>query len=136
MEAAADADRFTCQRPAWRHRDVAFHGAGVFWRAEQAPDCGKADVFLDGVLQKTVDCCGGYTPYKFWFVRTGLDPKAVHTIKVVVRGDKNAKATGARIKHLGFEYATETSVASHAFSGIMGRMTGSTSPGMERTTAS
>ena len=100
---------------------LPFQGTAVFWRAQQAPDCGKADVFLDGVLRKTVDCCGGYTPYKFWFVQTGLDPKAVHTIKVVVRGDKNAKATAARIKHLGFEYATETSLASHAFSGIMGK---------------
>jgi hypothetical protein len=101
--------------------ELSYKGTGVFWRAEQAPDCGKADVFLDGSRQKTVDCCGGDTPYKFWFVKTGLDPKAVHTIKIVVRGDKNAKATGARIKHLGFECAAETNLASDAFSGVMGK---------------
>lgn len=100
---------------------LEFKGTGVYWRAEQGPDCGKADVFLDGVLQKTVDCCGGYTPYKFWFVKTGLDAKAAHTLKIVVRGERNAKSTGGWIRHLSFEYAAQTNQASDGFSGVMGK---------------
>jgi hypothetical protein len=33
-----------------------FHGKDIYWRAVKGPDLGKADVFLDGVLQTTVDC--------------------------------------------------------------------------------
>lgn len=100
---------------------LEFKGTGIYWRAQQAPDCGKADVLLDGTLQKTVDCGGGYTPYKFWFVKTGLDPKVAHTIKIVVRGEKNAASKGTWIKHMSFECAGESNQASDGFSGVMGK---------------
>ena len=64
-----------------------FRGTGIYWRALQNPDCGEADVFLDGAFQKTVDCGGGNANYKFWFVKTGLEPRITHTIKIVVRGE-------------------------------------------------
>jgi hypothetical protein len=98
-----------------------FKGTGIYWRAQQAPDCGRADVLLDGTLQKTVDCCGGYTPYKFWFVRTGLDANVMHTMRIVVRGDKSQRSTGTWIKHMSFEYAAESNQASDGFSGVMGK---------------
>ena len=98
-----------------------FQGTGIYWRAQQGPDCGKADVFLDGTLQKTVDCYGACTPYRFWFARSGLDAKIEHTLRIVVRGEKNEKSTGAWIKHMAFECAGETSQASDGFSGVMGK---------------
>ena len=100
---------------------LSFKAAGIYWRARQGPDCGKADVFLDGVLHKTVDCRGADTPYKLWFVKTGLDAKVTHTIQVVVRGEGGAGAAGAWIRHLSFECEGETSQASDAFSGVMGK---------------
>jgi hypothetical protein len=99
----------------------SFRGTGIYWRAAQGPDCGKADVILDGQPQKTVDCYGTYTPYKFWFVKTGLDAGTTHTVKIVVRGDKNERASGTRIVHLAFEHEAESNQASDGFSGVMGK---------------
>ncbi len=100
---------------------LSFEGLGIYWRAEEGPDCGKADVFLDGTLPKTVDCFGARSPYKFWFVKTGLDAAKPHTIKIVVRGEKNAKSAGTAIKHIAFEVAAECNRAADGFSGVMGK---------------
>ena len=98
-----------------------FKGSGIFWRAASGPDGGKADVYLDGKLEKTVDFFGDYTPYLFWYIKTGLDATRTHTVKIVARGDKNAKSAGTMIRHLSFEYAAEVNQASDGFSGIMGK---------------
>jgi hypothetical protein len=84
-----------------------FQGGEIYWRAVASGDAGKADVFIDNVLQKTVDVffseCA--LPYQFAFIKTGLDSKRTHTIKVVVRGDKNPGSSGTRIRHIAFEHA-------------------------------
>jgi hypothetical protein len=98
-----------------------FHGTGIFWRAQQASDCGRADVFLDGTWQKTVDCFGKYTPYKVWFARTDLDPRVEHKLQIVVRGEKSAPAQGAAIKHISFECAGDSNQASDGFSSVNGK---------------
>jgi hypothetical protein len=101
---------------------LSFQGAAIYWRALKAPNCGKADVFLDNVLQKTVDCyADAATPYQFAFVKTGLDPKRIHTIKVVVRGEKNSRSSGTAVKHIQFEYAAESYRASDGFSSVPGK---------------
>jgi hypothetical protein len=85
-----------------------FQGSAVYWRAVYGPDAGKVDVYVDGTLEKTVDCffdeCA--LPYQFAFIKTGLDPKQPHTIKIVVRGDKNAASSGTKIRHIAFECGT------------------------------
>src|ERR1035437_8173947 len=100
---------------------LAFKGSGIYWRAASGPDCGRADVYLDGALQKTVDFYGDYTPWQFWFIKTGLEPKKAHTIKVIVRGEKNAKSSGTAIKHISFECAGESDQASDGFSSVQGK---------------
>jgi hypothetical protein len=84
-----------------------FRGEDIYWRAVAGPDAGKADVFVDDVLEKTVDLyfqeCA--LPYQFAFIKTGLAPERLHTIKIVVRGDKNPDSSGAMIRHIAFEYA-------------------------------
>jgi hypothetical protein len=86
-----------------------FQGSDIYWRSVASNDAGKADVYIDGVLQKTVDCyfqeCA--LPYQFAFIKTGLDPKKPHTIKIVVRKDKNPDSTGTNIRHIAFECATQ-----------------------------
>ena len=86
-----------------------FQGTDIYWRAAAGPDAGRADVFIDDVLQNTVDCffveCA--LPYQFAFIKTGLDPKRPHTIKVVVRGDKNPGSSGTMIRHIAFEHAAD-----------------------------
>jgi predicted SPOUT superfamily RNA methylase MTH1 len=43
----------------------SFKGKDIYWRAVKGPDCGKVDVFLDNVLQKTVDCWASIPPWLF-----------------------------------------------------------------------
>jgi len=100
---------------------LAFNGGGIYWRAASGPDCGKADVYLDGEWQKTIDFYGDYTPWQFWFIKTGLDLRAAHTIRIVVRGDKNARSSGTAVKHIAFECAGESNQASDGFCSVQGK---------------
>jgi hypothetical protein len=100
---------------------LAFKGSGIYWRAASGPDCGKADIYLDGKWQQTVDLYGDYTPWQFWFTKTNLNRKATHTIKVVVRGDQNPGSSGTAIKHLAFECAGQTTQASDGFCSLQGK---------------
>jgi hypothetical protein len=102
---------------------LTFEGSEVYWRALRSPDSGKADVYIDGGLRKTVDC---YSPEstdyeQIVYILTGMSRNTSHTIKVVVRGDKNTSSKGAVIRHIGFEYGAESFKASAGFSSLMGK---------------
>lgn len=77
--------------------EYVFRGGEIYWRAVYAPDAGRADIYIDGAFQQTVDLHFAETaiPYQFAYVRTDLDPTVIHTIKLVTRG-------GA-VRHLAFE---------------------------------
>ena len=72
---------------------VTFHGTGIDWVSERAPDQGRAQVFVDGVLDRTVDGYG--TSIEPDVVRsvTGLAP-GTHTIRIIVLGEGRRAATG------------------------------------------
>ncbi|MCL5098708.1 MAG: hypothetical protein M1608_14495, partial [Candidatus Omnitrophica bacterium] len=74
----------------------SFPGSAIYWRAIPSQDGGKADVYLDGQFKTTVDLYFWDTPlvFQFAFIKTGLDPSAMHTIKILARGDKNPASTG------------------------------------------
>ncbi len=100
----------------------SFKGADIYWRAEANKDCGKADVYIDGKFENTVDCYyREFIPTQFAFIKTGLDPAKVHTAKIVVRGDKNPESEGTAIRHIAFEYSTESYRASAGYSSVMGK---------------
>lgn len=100
----------------------SFRGKEIYWRAVQGPDQGKTDVFLDGVLQTTVDCWASETSVlRFAFIKRDLQENVPHTIKVVVRNEKNKLSSGATIQHLLFEYSAESYRASDCFSSIQGK---------------
>ena len=100
----------------------AFTGKEVYWRPFKGPDCGIADVFLDGQLQETVDCYAkAATGYQYGFIKTNLDPKTPHSLRIVVRGEKNPLSTGTAIKNLLFEYTAESYRASDCYSSIQGK---------------
>jgi hypothetical protein len=102
--------------------ELTFRGKEIYWRAVQGPDQGKADVFIDGTLQATVDCWASDTSVRqFAFIKRDLSENKPHTIKVVVRNDKNKLSSGTAIQHLLFEYAAETYRASDCFSSIQGK---------------
>jgi hypothetical protein len=102
-----------------------FQGAEIYWRAVAATDAGKADVYIDGVFQQTVDCYfrdpACTLPKMFAFIKKGLDPKVAHTIRIDVRGDANPASKGTAIRHIGFEYSAESYRARAGFSSIQGK---------------
>jgi hypothetical protein len=101
--------------------EFSFMGKDVYWRAAKGPALGKADVYLDGVLQTTVDCWAvNPSFFQFAFIKQGLSDSS-HTIKVVVRGEKNALSTGTAIQHMSFEYSAESYRASDCFTEIQGK---------------
>jgi hypothetical protein len=63
---------------------------------------------VDKQLPATVDChSADQKPnmFQFGFIQTGLDPTAVHTTRIVVRGNKNPNSGGTSIRHMAFEHA-------------------------------
>jgi hypothetical protein len=103
--------------------EFSFQGSEIYWRAVASKDGGKADVYLDDQPATTVDCYFWNSPlaYQFAFVKTGLDPKTPHTIKIVVRGDKNANSSGTIIRHMAFEHSAESYRASAGFCSVSGK---------------
>jgi hypothetical protein len=102
--------------------EFTFKGRDIYWRAVKGPDAGKADVFLDGDLQTTVDCWASLpSAFQFAFIKLGLNGDETHTIKVVVKNEKNTLSSGTMISHLLFEYSAETYRASDGFSSIQGK---------------
>jgi len=103
--------------------EFSFEGAAVYWRAVHSPQSGRADIYLDGALRKTVDC---YSPRstsyeQFLYVNTALAPNAKHTIKVIVTGKKNPKSAGTTVGHIAFECSAESYKASAGFCSLMGK---------------
>ena len=113
----------------------SFTGSQVYWRAVKGPDCGKADVLIDGRLHATVDCYAQRaTPDQFALVATGLAPNRCHAIRVVVRADKNSLSQGTAIRHLLLEYSADSYRASDGSPASRGRTSGITSSDKARPT--
>jgi len=58
---------------------------------------------------------------QFAFIKRDLQENIPHTIKVVVRNEKNKRSSGTAIQHLLFEYAAESYRASDCFSSLQGK---------------
>jgi len=77
-----------------------FNGCGILIKGTWDRDGGKADVYLDGQLVRTVDTYywvdnNGYVNAYLYHV---LDlPKGDHTVRIVLNGEKNSKATGTKL---------------------------------------
>jgi hypothetical protein len=81
-----------------------FLGTQITWVATKFSNRGKADVYIDGVLQTTVDEYSASVLYQQpVYVKTGLSA-ASHTIKIVCKGTKNASSKGTYIDIDAFKY--------------------------------
>ncbi len=73
---------------------AAFEGSSVSWIGSLTPHHGRANIYLNGRYQKTVDL---YSPvYRFGqeiWTATGLDD-STHVLKIRVLGSKSSAATG------------------------------------------
>lgn len=88
---------------AGSYAEYAFMGTSVKWYASQKSDQGKADVYIDGALDATVDLYGASPSLSAAvYSKTGLTV-GTHTIKVVVRADKNAASGGYYVTVDAFE---------------------------------
>jgi hypothetical protein len=98
-----------------------FTGSDIYWHGVRAPDLGQANIYIDNVLQRTVDCWANESdPLGMTYMKRGMND-GKHTIKIVVKGEKNALSRGTAIKHLFFEYGADSYRASDGFSSVAGR---------------
>jgi len=86
-----------------------FTGTQVSWYGLKNNDLGMATVYVDGVLeQDNIDCYSGSPRAVFMlFNKSGLS-NGNHTIKVVVKGTKNAASNGIALVHDYFSISSLT----------------------------
>jgi GH25 family lysozyme M1 (1,4-beta-N-acetylmuramidase) len=77
-----------------------FHGTGVRWRTARGPFKGKAEIWIDGGLVKTVDNFAA-APSLVARAIDGL-PLGTHTLRIVVLGSGRPAAKGAEVTIDGF----------------------------------
>lgn len=78
----------------------SFEGTGVSIEGNWVKDGGMADVFVDGVFKRTIDCYFNYAKQE----HRGINiyhilnlPDGKHTVKLVVKGTKHPDSEGANI---------------------------------------
>jgi len=93
----APAPRWTSQKGA--EASVTFQGTGVILAGPYLGAGGKADIYLDGKFQKTVDVCsderGNKGNESVW--HAFKLPNRRHTLRIVVRGEPYGESKGADV---------------------------------------
>jgi alpha-L-fucosidase len=79
-----------------------FSGSSISWYGVKSSEHGKADVFIDNVLESTVDLYSAVRSTGLVYSKSGLSSGA-HTIKIVVRSDRNPSATANYVEVDAFE---------------------------------
>ncbi|MEU4252967.1 beta-galactosidase [Amycolatopsis sp. NPDC026612] len=74
---------------------VPFTGTGIRWVTSKDPSHGIADVYLDGTKVSSVDLYAAGKQNQITGYEVRDLPAGPHTLKIVVTGQKNAKANGA-----------------------------------------
>ncbi len=76
--------------------ELVFKGPVVRWLGAKGPDHGYADVYVDGLLEQTLDA---YEPTpsaaRTLFEKRGLADGRLHTLRIVVRRDRNPRSSGS-----------------------------------------
>jgi stage II sporulation protein D len=96
VQTRTDLSGGTLQYSSIKNASVkaTFSGTGVVWTGTKSPKFGKAGVYVDGKLVKTVDLYGTSTAYRqTLFKDTNLSPGA-HTIEIKVLREKRSASSG------------------------------------------
>ena len=101
------------EAPAGREADLpgsacvlVFRGTAVRWRGGKGPDCGLADVYLDGNLVRTVDAyAAAPAADAVLFEHGGLDEARPHRLRIVVKRERHPDAKGGAQRIGAFEAA-------------------------------
>ncbi len=79
--------------------ELSFKGTGISLTGNWFKDGGKADVYVDGKLNRSIDTyyffAGQQHTESIWHI-TGLEP-GDHTMKLVVKGEKRDESEGTRV---------------------------------------
>lgn len=93
-------NRFKWSGKAGDEISFTFEGTGVSIEGCWVKDGGKADVFVDGVLKRTIDCYYDYAKQEHQGINIyhilGLT-NGKHTVKLVVKNEKNPNSAGTNI---------------------------------------
>ena len=85
-----------------------FSGTGVKWYGVVGNDHGKADVYIDNVLDATVDLYNQHwAANTIVYAKRGL-PNGSHTVKIVVRSDKNLASSNYFVEIDALEALTQS----------------------------
>lgn len=86
------------------YAEYSFTSTLVRWYASKNDGQGKADVYIDGILDATVDLYSSPAiDNTAVYTKTGLSTTA-HTIRIVVRSDKNVSSSNYYVTVDAFEY--------------------------------
>ena len=81
--------------------EVTFFGTGVTWTTVRGPDQGRAEIFVDGALVRTVDNYASERSFNVARVVSGLS-EDVHELRIVVLGESRPRAVDALVSIDGF----------------------------------
>lgn len=91
------------------YAQYTFTGTDITLYAAKTSSSGKADIYIDGTLDATIDLYSASTvPSSAVYAKRGLG-NASHTIKVVVRSDHNGSSSGYNVGIDAFAYAVVSS---------------------------
>jgi lysozyme len=76
--------------------ELTFRGTGIDWFTYRGPDQGRAEVYLDGLLVRTVDNFAAAPTFGVARSFTGLTD-GVHTLRIVVLADARPAADGTLV---------------------------------------
>jgi hypothetical protein len=96
---------------AGSYAEYTFSGTGVRWIGKRGVDHGKADIYMDGVFDTTVDTYNAVARLQdTCYQKSGL-PDTVHVMTIIVRSDKNAASSGYFSDWDAFEFLPGAGVA-------------------------
>ena len=92
---ASDGDQhYHVSNTQYNAFEFSFRGPTVRWIGSKSSNHGYADVYVDGEFQQTVDCYAASPRTNVVkFEKTGLSGDRIHTLRVVVRKERNPDAT-------------------------------------------
>ncbi|WP_442951669.1 carboxypeptidase regulatory-like domain-containing protein [Paenibacillus sp. GYB003] len=84
-------------RESGSYADIPFYGTSAKLVADLHTSRGKGNVYVDGVLQTTVDFYSPTIKYRQELFDTGPLPEGVHVIRIETTGDKQPASTGINV---------------------------------------
>lgn len=95
-DARASGGRFAVSDVRGATFEVSFRGTGIAWTTVRGPRHGRAAVYVDGVVARTVDNYASAPAFGGVRTISGLPP-GVHTLRVVVLGQARPAADGTLV---------------------------------------